>query len=128
MKTLRPMVAALALFSAVSLSACGGPETTVVERADGTSSAYGESGGLDHHTWGREECWADGGVFFDRGRRHSDWCLVLPPADYEAPVVLSDGRAESEVLRRVGAMDETQLADLLDYIKGRDDDGSIGNE
>lgn len=67
-------------------------------------------------------------MFLDRGGRDSDWCLVLPPADYEAPVVLSGGRAESEVLRRVEAMDETQLADLLDYIEERDGDGPPDDE
>ena len=127
MNALRPMVTAPALFLAVSLSACGGPETTVVERADGTSSVYGENGELFDDTWGREECWADGGMFLDRGWE-PDWCLVLPPADYEIPVVLSDGRVESEVLRRVKAMDVTELADLLDHIVGRYGDGSMGNE
>ena len=119
---------AMAIATVLAVSACGGPTTTVVERSDGTSSTYDESGGLEDFAWDREECWADGGTLLDRGGHRSNWCLVPPPADYEPPVILSGGRAEAEVLRRVEAMDESQLMDLLVYLKGRYGDVPLGDE
>ena len=106
------------LLVALAASGCGADQATV-EREDGTSSVYDVRGAKSEGWWGREECWADGGQFLDRGPTEVNGCIIPPPPDYAPPSVVGGGRAEADVLERVETMNEEQLSELLDHIEDR---------